>query len=91
MCYDGDISFVPGLEAWLNSLLRDKLLCHFVLPDGWVKRFTDQPDGLEVSHFMCSDVHVCRWPAWWFDPLSNQHRLQVSSKLHVKCCQCAGT
>ena len=61
MCYDGDISFVPGLEAWLNGLLRDKLLCHYVLPDGWVKRFTDQPDGLEVSHFMlflCTCVQI---------------------------------
>lgn len=71
VCYDGDISFVPGLEAWLNGLLRDKLLCHYVLPDGWVKHFTDQSDGLEapkgILHVkLVEAVHVPKldWFSW---------------------------
>lgn len=31
----GDITFLPGLEVFINSLLKDVLLCPYVWPDGF--------------------------------------------------------
>lgn len=31
--YGGDLSILPGLEAWLHGLVKDAVLGPFVLPD----------------------------------------------------------
>ena len=30
----GDISFLPGLEAWLNSIIKNVVLGPYILPEG---------------------------------------------------------
>ena len=32
--YGGDVTFLPGLEVWLNSLLRDTVFQPLILPEG---------------------------------------------------------
>ena len=32
--YGGDVTFLPGLEVWLNSLMREKVFQPLILPEG---------------------------------------------------------
>lgn len=34
MIQGGDISFMPGLESWLNGFIKTAVLQPYILPDG---------------------------------------------------------
>lgn len=31
--YGGDVTLLPGIEAWINAFIRDQVLRPFILPE----------------------------------------------------------
>ncbi|KAK9807354.1 hypothetical protein WJX73_005591 [Symbiochloris irregularis] len=51
--YGGDISFLPGLEAWLTAFVKDNVLRPFVLPQAFVYPLVDSAHlGIEKPEGM---------------------------------------
>ncbi|CAL5224210.1 g6855 [Coccomyxa viridis] len=44
----GDVTLLPGLEAWLNSFIASTVLRPYVLPDKYVLKLTDAELGIET-------------------------------------------
>ncbi|BDA48413.1 Synaptotagmin-2 [Coccomyxa sp. Obi] len=44
----GDITLLPGLEAWLNSFVRQSVLRPYVLPDQYTVQLTDSALGIQT-------------------------------------------
>ena len=56
----GDITFLPGLELWLSSFIKDVLLQPYVLPEGVTIPLDPTAQRIEVSALMGAG---CSWPA----------------------------
>ena len=62
----GDITFLPGLELWLSSFIKDVLLQPYVLPEGVTIPLDPTAQRIEVSALMGPDVPTrpqCSWNA----------------------------
>ena len=64
----GDITFLPGLEVFINSFIRESLLRPYVLPeglnvslDGTDKMQVPSCPGDDMWSFSCSESALCLW------------------------------
>lgn len=57
--YGGDITFLPGVEKWINWFIETRVLRPYVLPERLTVpvKFLYDPT-LEVTHCCCSTIHV---------------------------------
>ncbi|KAK9812293.1 hypothetical protein WJX73_010507 [Symbiochloris irregularis] len=67
----GDITFLPGLEAFINSFLRDTVLRPYILPEGFNVSL-DGDDKLQVPKGMVQvkviEAKHVPWLDWWSRP-----------------------
>ena len=60
----GDITFLPGLESWLNSFIKNAVLNPYILPDG-VTIPLAPGCGCEVRVIvLCLGIHRMRGCCW---------------------------
>ncbi len=57
--YGGDITFLPGVEKWINWFIETRVLRPYVLPERLKVpvKFLYDPT-LEVTHCCCGTEHV---------------------------------
>ena len=69
--YGGDITFLPGVEKWINWFIETRVLRPYVLPERLTVpvKFLYDPT-LEVTHCCCSAIHVLQDALWKVSVLS---------------------
>ena len=81
--YGGDITFLPGVEKWINWFIETRVLRPYVLPERLTVpvKFLYDPT-LEVTHCCCSTVHVLQ-DALWKVSLLSLSLFSVESYHHI--------
>ena len=60
----GDITFLPGLESWLNGFIKNAVLQPYILPDGVLVPLAPGC-GREVCFWTLVAFHVERYVEGW--------------------------
>ena len=65
--YGGDVTFLPGLEVWLNTLLRDTVFQPLILPEG---RTIPIAPGLQNAQVCATMKLPLMLPMGWSFPIA---------------------
>ena len=68
----GDITFLPGLESWLNSFIKNAVLNPYILPDGVTiplapgcgREVRVPPQCLSYHRVGGCRLRCCAWGSW---------------------------